>query len=95
MFEDWTDCPVANTAYIALEFLPEKAPIWTVAHRARGSSLDSGFQDRTRMSPHTSPSKIGPRETANVISINIKGILKTNVALVTEGINKFAAKLLD
>lgn len=77
---------------IEFEFIPEKAPIQlTPPGHVRGSSIDSGFHDGT--SPYNSPPKIGLRERPQVVSLTVDGILKTNVALVSNGTNKFIAKL--
>lgn len=78
-------------SHITFEFIPEKAPLRPSAHHIRSSSLDSGFHDST--SPHNSPPKILPREAPGVLSLTVEGVLKPNVALVSDGTNKFVAKL--
>lgn len=76
---------------ITFEFMPEKAPVRLTAHHVRGSSLNSGSMDGT--SPDNSPPKVRACHTPQVISHTVDGILKTNVALVTDGTNTFVAKL--
>lgn len=76
---------------VSFEFMPEKATLRQSAHHTRGSSLDSGFHDGT--SPDTSPPKLRLRETAPIVSLTVKRLFKSNVALVTDGTTNFVAKL--
>lgn len=73
--------------------MPEKVSIRLNTWHGRGSSLDSGFHDST--SPDNSPPKMPLREMPHVVSLTIEGILKTNVAFVSDGTRKFVVKLFS
>lgn len=75
---------------IKLELISGKTPFLTA--RPRASSLDSGFHDGTESSPPKPPTglRITPAAAATV---TVERILKDHVALVTDGITRFIAKL--
>lgn len=85
---------------ITLELIPGKTP--TLTGRQRASSFDSGFyDDAIHSSPNPcstllTPSLIPPpgaREVIPTANVTVERILKTHVAVVTDGKTRFLAKL--
>lgn len=75
---------------IKLELIPGKTPLLTV--RPRASSLDSGFHDGTENSPPKPATGVRAAPAA-AATVTVERILKTHVALVTDGTTRFIAKL--